>query len=97
MNAPFKTDGLPQWRLDDLYTSREDPRIEADLAESEQLNRELARLEGRMLATRARPAELGGIIDRGIQLRDQRRGHPHTGQSGSPDTRTVRVSAARAS
>ena len=68
MNAPFKTTDLPEWRLDDLYANREDPRIEADLAESERLNRELARLEGRMLATRANPAELGDIIDQGIQL-----------------------------
>jgi len=68
MNAPFKTDGLPEWRLDDLYASRDDPRIEADLIESERLNRELAKFEGQMLATRARPAELGDIIDKGIKL-----------------------------
>ena len=68
MNAPLKTDALPEWRLDDLYTGRDDPRIEADLAESERLNHELARLEGRMLATRDKPAELGAIIARGIQL-----------------------------
>ncbi len=71
MNAPFKTEALPEWRLDDLYASREDPRIEADLAESERLNRELAKLEGRMLATRSKPAELGAIIDRGIELYEQ--------------------------
>lgn len=71
MNAPFKTDTLPTWRLDDLYASREDPRIEVDLSEAERVNRELAKLEGRMLATRARPAELGGIIDRGIDLYEQ--------------------------
>ena len=68
MNAPLKTETLPQWRLDDLYSSREDPRIEADLQEAERVNAELAKLEGRMIATRARPAELGGIIDHGIQL-----------------------------
>ena len=68
MNAPLKTETLPQWRLDDLYSDRQDPRIEADLKAAEQVNGELAKLEGRMLATRARPAELGGIIDRGIQL-----------------------------
>ena len=68
MNAPFKTETLPQWRLDDLYSSREDPRIEADLKEAERVNKELAKLEGRLVATRAKPAELGGIIDRGIQL-----------------------------
>jgi len=68
MNAPFKTDALPQWRLDDLYADREDPRIEADLVEAERLNGELAKLEGRLIATRERPAELGGIIERGIEL-----------------------------
>jgi oligoendopeptidase F len=71
MNAPFKTDTLPTWRLDDLYSGREDPRIETDLADAERLNDELARLEGRLIATRARPAELGGIIDRGIDLYEQ--------------------------
>ena len=58
MNAPFKTDGLPEWRLDDLYAGREDPRIEADLVEAERLNGELAKLEGRLIATRSRPAWL---------------------------------------
>lgn len=71
MNAPFKTDALPEWRLDDLYAGREDPRIEADLAEAERLNGELAKLEGRLVATRSRPAELGGIIDRGVELYEQ--------------------------
>jgi oligoendopeptidase F len=71
MNAPFKTDMLPQWRLDDLYTGRDDPRIAADLDKAEALNRELAKLEGRMVATRSRPAELGGILDRGIDLYEQ--------------------------
>ncbi|HEX7885300.1 MAG TPA: M3 family oligoendopeptidase [Phenylobacterium sp.] len=68
MNAPFKTDALPEWRLDDLYSGREDPRIAADMAEAERLNAELAKLEGRLIATRDRPAELGGIIDHGIEL-----------------------------
>jgi oligoendopeptidase F len=71
MNAPFKTDALPEWRLDDLYADREDPRIAADMAEAERLNQELAKLEGRLVATRDRPAELGGIIDRGIELYEQ--------------------------
>jgi oligoendopeptidase F len=68
MNAPFKTDALPEWRLDDLYASREDPRIAADLAEAERINAELAKLEGRLVATRAHPEELGGIVDYGVQL-----------------------------
>lgn len=71
MNAPFKTDALPEWRLDDLYSGREDPRIEADLQTAERLNGELAKLEGRLVATRDRPSELGGIIDRGVELYEQ--------------------------
>ena len=71
MNAPLKTDALPTWRLDDLYSDREDPRIDADLKAAEATNAELAKLEGRMVATRARPAELGGIIDRGITLYEE--------------------------
>lgn len=71
MNAPFKTDALPQWRLDDLYAGREDPRIAADLAEAERVNGELAKLEGRLVATRDKPEELGGILDHGIDLYEQ--------------------------
>jgi oligoendopeptidase F len=71
MNAPFKTDALPEWRLDDLYSGREDPRVAADVAEAERLNQELAKLEGRLVATRAKPAELGGILDRAIELYEQ--------------------------
>ncbi|MEW5683436.1 MAG: M3 family oligoendopeptidase [Pseudomonadota bacterium] len=71
MNAPFKTDALPEWRLDDLYADREDPRIAADLAEAERLNHELAKLEGKFLAARAAPAELGRLIDQGITLYEQ--------------------------
>jgi oligoendopeptidase F len=68
MNAPFKTDALPEWRLDDLYASREDPRIAADLAEAERINGELAKLEGRLVAARDKPEELAGILDHAIQL-----------------------------
>lgn len=68
MNAPFKTDTLPTWSLADLYAGREDPRIALDLAEAERLNGELAKLEGRLVATRGRPAELGAILDTAIQL-----------------------------
>jgi len=34
MNAPVKppANALPEWRLDDLYAGRDDPRIELDLA-----------------------------------------------------------------
>jgi oligoendopeptidase F len=68
MNAPFKTDALPQWRLDDLYAGREDPRIEADLAQASAENAKLAAMEGRFVAARAEPGELGRLLDEGIAL-----------------------------
>lgn len=71
MNAPFKTDTLPTWRLDDLYADREDPRIAADMAEAERLNGELAKLEGAFVAARDEPAKLGELIDRAIDLYEQ--------------------------
>ncbi len=71
MNAPFKTDTLPTWRLDDLYADREDPRIAADMAEAERLNGELAKLEGAFVAARDEPAKLGELIDRAVDLYEQ--------------------------
>jgi oligoendopeptidase F len=68
MNAPFKTDALPEWSLADLYADREDPRIEADLALAEAWTRELVELEGKLAAARAEPAALGARLERGIQL-----------------------------
>jgi oligoendopeptidase F len=68
MNAPFKTDALPQWRLDDLYSGREDPRIEADLAHAAAENSKLAAMEGRFVAARAAPKRLGELLDEGIGL-----------------------------
>ena len=70
MNAPVKppAETLPIWRLDDLYASREDPRIEADLAAAADLNRELAAMQGAFVAARAEPALLGERIDRGVSL-----------------------------
>ena len=48
MNAPVKppANALPEWRLDDLYAGRDDPRIEADLAEAARISGELAALQG---------------------------------------------------
>ena len=68
MNAPLKTDALPEWRLDDLYAGRDDPRIEVDLAAAKAANDELGGLEGRLVAARAEPARLGEMLDRGIKL-----------------------------
>jgi oligoendopeptidase F len=66
MNAPVKT--LPVWSLDDLYTGRDDPRIEADLATAAAVNGQLAALKGAFVGARSHPQELGGLIDQGVAL-----------------------------
>jgi oligoendopeptidase F len=68
MNAPVKLDTLPQWRLDDLYSGREDPRIETDLAAAKAANDELIKLKGRFVAMRGQAQRLGEILDHGIGL-----------------------------
>jgi len=66
MNAPVKPETLPQWRLDDLYSDREDPRIEADLHRARTANEALVALKGRFVASRGDPAGLGRLLDEGI-------------------------------
>jgi len=68
MNAPFKTDALPEWNLADLYAGRDDPKIEIDLAAAKAANDELASLEGLFLQARGEPERLGVLLDRGIKL-----------------------------
>jgi oligoendopeptidase F len=70
MNAPVKppAETLPQWRLDDLYAGREDPRIELDLEAAATINGQLAALKGAFVAARAKPEPLGELIERGIGL-----------------------------
>jgi oligoendopeptidase F len=68
MNAPFKTDTLPEWRLDDLYSGRDDPKIEADLARAKADNDALAALEGRFVAARGDALALGALLETGIGL-----------------------------
>jgi len=67
MNAPFKTDALPQWRLDDLYIGRDDPQIEADLAQAKIENDALVALKGRFVASRRDAQLLGELLDNAIQ------------------------------
>uniref|UniRef100_B0SVH4 Oligoendopeptidase, pepF/M3 family n=1 Tax=Caulobacter sp. (strain K31) TaxID=366602 RepID=B0SVH4_CAUSK len=71
MNAPFKTDALPEWNLADLYAGRDDPKIEIDLAAAKAANDELASLEGLFLQARGEPERLGVLLDRGIKLYEQ--------------------------
>jgi oligoendopeptidase F len=67
MNAPFKTEALPEWNLADLYAGRDDPKIEIDLAAAKAANDELASLEGLFLQARREPERLGVLLDRGIK------------------------------
>jgi len=71
MNAPFKTETLPEWNLADLYAGRDDPKIETDLAAAKAANDELASLEGLFLQARGEPERLGVLLDRGIRLYEQ--------------------------
>ncbi|WP_312164996.1 M3 family oligoendopeptidase [Phenylobacterium sp.] len=68
MNAPVKLDTLPEWNLADLYSGREDPQIEVDLAAAKAANDELVKLKGRFTALRTDPQRLGEVLDHGIQL-----------------------------
>ena len=71
MNAPLKPpalEALPEWSLADLYASRTDPRIEADLAAAKAANDALIALQGRFVASRADAPALGQLIDQGIRL-----------------------------
>jgi len=68
MNAPVKLDTLPEWNLADLYSGREDPKIEADLAAAKAANDELVKLKGRFVALRGDPLHLGEVLDHGINL-----------------------------
>jgi len=75
MNAPVKTpkaqQTLPEWRLDDLYAGRDDPRIEVDLGKAKQANDALVALKGRFIASRANARVLGELLANGIGLYEQ--------------------------
>ncbi len=73
MNAPFKSPDAdpPLWDLSDLYAGRDDVRIAADLDGARARVAELSSLEGRLVAARAQPAELGARLDRAITLYEQ--------------------------
>lgn len=75
MNAPFQTPAdaaeAPQWDLSDLYASRRDPRLEADLDHARGRVAELDALRGRLLEARGDPARLGERLDRAVSLYEQ--------------------------
>ncbi|HEY3889344.1 MAG TPA: M3 family oligoendopeptidase [Caulobacteraceae bacterium] len=65
------SEGLPEWRLDDLFSGRDDPCIEATLGEAVATSDALVGLKGRFVAARAEPKRLGGLIAEGIDLYEQ--------------------------
>jgi oligoendopeptidase F len=71
MTAHVPPESLPVWRLDDLYAGREDPRLDADLDAAVAANTTLLELKGRLVAARAEPATLGGLLDRGVRLYEE--------------------------
>lgn len=62
------TEALPEWRLDDLFAGRDDPRIEATLTEAAEANAALVRLKGAFVAARADASRLGALIAQGVSL-----------------------------
>jgi oligoendopeptidase F len=78
MNAPFKAPPHPAdpaepplWDLSDLYASREDARIAADLEKGRAAVAELNGFQGKLVAARADAVVLGGLLDRVIGLYEQ--------------------------
>ena len=73
MNAPFKTPDIdaPLWDLSDLYASRDDARLAADLARARQKVETLNGLRGRLVGASNDPAALGSILHEAIGLYEQ--------------------------
>lgn len=75
MNAPFKSPAdpldAPVWDLSDLYASRDDARVDADLERARALVGELNALQGQLIAARSEPATLGKQLDRAVELYEQ--------------------------
>ena len=57
---------LPQWRLDDLFSGRDDPRVEQTLSAAVASNDSLVKLKGAFLAARGDPSRLGLLLAEGI-------------------------------
>ena len=77
MNASVSTaslssaESLPTWRLDDLYASPADPKIEADFEAARIAVAELMKLKGALVSSRANAERLGRVIDGSITLYQQ--------------------------
>ena len=61
-------DALPEWRLDDLFSGRDDPRIEQQLAAAVAASDALVKMKGAFVAARADPSRLGLRLAEGVSL-----------------------------
>ncbi|HTK36090.1 MAG TPA: M3 family oligoendopeptidase [Caulobacteraceae bacterium] len=66
-NVPVQ-DELPEWRLDDLYLGRRDPRLEGDIEAARLAAADLAKLKGQFIAARGKPERLGLLLAQGVGL-----------------------------
>ena len=75
MNAPFKTPvdptEAPLWDLSDLYASRDDVRVAADLERGRKAVAELGALQGKLIEARGDAALLGARLNQAIALYEQ--------------------------
>jgi oligoendopeptidase F len=62
------SDALPEWRLDDLYVGRDDPRLEADFEAARQAAADLAKFKGAFVTARGDAQRLGAALDQGLAL-----------------------------
>ena len=64
-------DALPEWRLDDLFSGRDDPRIEQALAAAVAATDALVKMKGAFVGARTDPSRLGLRLAEGISLYEQ--------------------------
>jgi oligoendopeptidase F len=64
--SPTAFADLPEWRLDDLFSGRDDPRIEAQLQAAAAANDALVKLKGAFVGARADAQRLGLLLAQGI-------------------------------
>ena len=61
-------DALPEWRLDDLFSGRDDPSIEQSLAAAVAASDALVKMKTAFVAARADPSRLGLLLAEGVSL-----------------------------
>ena len=57
---------LPEWSLADLYSGRDDPKIEADLQAGQAAVADLVKLKGAFVGARGNAPRLGLLLDQGV-------------------------------